>query len=829
MLNDSIWPYLDYEISSLPGNRRFIEDDKYFVGLEQKVAEDLYLSVSYQEESYLSDQVFAPLAQSHAISIDVNRYLPGSLDNAGAFTGATRNGTTLDQAVAEAQALINDPTTSPEDVASNQTFLQSVANRQPNPNYLRPFIHGRNIGGVDQLDTSAYLAQLNYDFDFSDNKWLGMLGFHRLTGFASGNNNVSHSWRFTGAAEYTPGVIEDDRGSDRPSRWFVPVFYIGDAVQPGDTGLNITGIPGNTRPGLGTSLPYYGFDNSTSSRGQWGVAGDTKWRRHTIEGSTALTEIDATAWGGSLQSFWWDRRIVTSLGYRKDTVENFEFLRWDLPANANNPLVIAERERRGLGTASSDYIRYDIPGDGTADDDWLLNDPTSTQRSTEDLMTKGVVFHVTPWLRAFYNESENFELTEPTEDGFGRINDPQSGETEEYGIGISLWNNKVDLRLSAYETSQRNQLSGAIRLDQRLNSFEGSLFRTLSALDQRRQDGETTDYDISDWQIIAGLDSSDNPIIEFPGERTPQLDTDGNPVVDQDGNVRYDYLGEFEPVTNPGVTQDSVSEGWEMSATFNPTRNLRIMANVSKLENRRSNLERQVLEYMDKRDSYWDPFFSAGYHTNGDNDATVYIPNDDPRLDDPNFMPGNNERIGDPAPVESLLIDDFYNALGVELLDAIRDDGTANIGISEYNARVTANYQFYEGFLNGFSFGTNLRWESGKVFGYPVIQRDLGALPPGFPNPDLNGNGLIDPDEFNLVQDDVSNPYTSESFITGGVMMAYRTKIFNDKFNWRIQLNVDNLFKQGGDLRIIRVNPDQSPIYGINVPTTFRLTSSISW
>ena len=115
------------------------------------------------------------------------------------------------------------------------------------------------------------------------------------------------------------------------------------------------------------------------------------------------------------------------------------------------------------------------------------------------------------------------------------------------------------------------------------------------------------------------------------------------------------------------------------------------------------------------------------------------------------------------------------------------------------------------------------------MFGYPVIQRDLGALPPGFPNPDLNGNGLIDPDEFNLVQDDVSNPYTSESFITGGVMMAYRTKIFNDKFNWRIQLNVDNLFKQGGDLRIIRVNPDQSPIYGINVPTTFRLTSSISW
>lgn len=832
VLDENIWPFMDYEISSLPGNRKFIEDDKFFIGLEQKIADDLYLSVSYQEEDYYDDQVFAPLAQSHAISLDINRYLPGSLDNAGAFTGSNRNGLTLDEAVAEAQTIIADPSTSAADVASNQTFLQSVANREPNPNFLRPFLHGRNIGGVNELKTEAYLAQMNYDFDFKekfDHKLLGMLGFHRLTGFASGNSNLNHSWRFTGAAEYTPGVLEDDRGSERPARWFVPVMYLGDAVQPGDTGLNITGIPGTTNPGRGTSLPYYGFDNSNSNRGEWGVAGNTQWRRHTIERTATLTEIDASAWGGSLQSFFWNRRIVTSLGYRKDTVENFEYVRWDVPTLASNPLVIAERERRGLGTAAGDFIRYDEFGDGTNDSDFILHTPTSTQRGTEALSTRSIVFHATPWLRGFYNESENFELTEPSNDGFNRTNPPQSGETEEYGIGISLWDNKVDIRLSAYETSQRNQPSGAIRLEGRLNSFEGALFRTLSALDQRRQDGEATAYDISDWQVITGLDSNGDAIIEFPGTRIQETDADGNLVFDDQGRARYEHDGEFNPVTNPGVTQDSVSEGWELSGTFNPTRNLRIFANVSKLDNRRSNLERQVLEYMDKRSPYWAPFFSAGYHTNGDNDQTVYIPVDDPRALDPNFVPGDNVRIGDPAPLDSLLIDDFYNALGVELLDAIRDDGTSNIGVSEYNARFTANYSFYEGFLKGFSVGTNLRWESGKVFGYPVIQRDLSDLPAGFPNPDLNGNGAIDANEFNLVKDDVSRPYTSDSFVTGGVMVGYRTKLFNDKVNWRIQLNVNNLFKQGGDLRVIRLNPDQSPIYGINVPTTYRLSSSISW
>ena len=42
-------------------------------------------------------------------------------------------------------------------------------------------------------------------------------------------------------------------------------------------------------------------------------------------------------------------------------------------------------------------------------------------------------------------------------------------------------------------------------------------------------------------------------------------------------------------------------------------------------------------------------------------------------------------------------------------------------------------------------------------------------------------------------------------------------------------LNVDNVFKQGDDLRVIRLNPDGAPVYGINQPTTFKLTNSFDW
>lgn len=80
-----------------------------------------------------------------------------------------------------------------------------------------------------------------------------------------------------------------------------------------------------------------------------------------------------------------------------------------------------------------------------------------------------------------------------------------------------------------------------------------------------------------------------------------------------------------------------------------------------------------------------------------------------------------------------------------------------------------------------------------------------------------------------LFVDDTDNPFKGESHITGGVFFSYRAKIIDDKTNWRLQLNVDNLFKQGDDFRVIRVNPDGSPLYGINNPTTHKLTSSFSW
>lgn len=115
--------------------------------------------------------------------------------------------------------------------------------------------------------------------------------------------------------------------------------------------------------------------------------------------------------------------------------------------------------------------------------------------------------------------------------------------------------------------------------------------------------------------------------------------------------------------------------------------------------------------------------------------------------------------------------------------------------------------------------------------GAPLKVLTADDIPAGFPDPDLNGNGIIEtllgePASF---AKDVTNQFESDPIVTGGFSLAYRGKLHGDKVNWRIQLDVDNVFKQGDDLRIIRLNPDGAPIYGINVPTTFKLSNSFDF
>ncbi len=864
ILDESLFPIFDQELGALPGNFQEVKSKKIGFNLEQKVNEDLYLSFSYLKEDYERNQNFGPLAQSQAISIDVNRYLPGAIQNPGLFYGSPYvselvnadgsrtplpGGSTvqpsLEQAVTQAQMIIHHignggglerrsrgngrdmiGTTELQEIAANNAlFLEQVANREENPNFLRPFFHGRHISGYEEYQSEAALFQANYDFDFRDRSdKLGFLGLHRFTVFGSVSQDDALTYRASDVATYNEDIARTGAGEQHSAnRWYWPIFYVGDSVAVGDTSLNITGLPDNTRPHLNNQIPHYYYSTDNSDRGEWLINDEgLEIRPGIINRTLNFSGLEQEGYGGSLQSFFWDNRIVTTVGWREDTVASIEYERFPDP------------------TPGWDYI-----SDGDERSDWDTSNPITTLEQTKALTTGSVVFHATPWLRFFYNESENFDLTAPASDGFGRNIDSQGGETTEYGFGLSLFEKKLDLKFNRYETAQVNQRAGSL-VWERMRNYELTVLNMLQTLDTRFiENGEPTPYTIDDWTRVTGIDANGNLTTDNPGFRSPDIDEEtGLQIVDSNGTPQFIYEDEemsWRPGTDVNTTQDSVSEGWELSGTWNATKNLRIFGSVSRLENAISNVHSQTLEYVAKRGEYWNQFINAGYHQNGHNDASVYyaIPDTAAAQELPVWdietdgdLPYNSyrvETVGSIPQPSSLLAARFYGTVGDDILEAIAIQGVSGHGISEYNARLVANYSFKDGYMKGFSFGTNLRWESGKGLGYPVVEVPASELPTNFPNTDTNGNGVIDSDEFLAVRRDVENPIEGDSHVTGGLMLNYRGKLHGDKINWRIQLNIDNVFKQGDDFRITRFNADGSPVFGLNRPTTYKLSNSFEF
>ena len=505
-------------------------------------------------------------------------------------------------------------------------------------------------------------------------------------------------------------------------------------------------------PYVNSSHPYLYYDSSN----QWLMAGENI---ETGEGlfQQARTEIDSTGFGGSLQSYLFKNRLVFTLGWREDEVDQ---INWQLKDSSNDP----SSSDYNPGFSRSDYIG--IQNNGVVS----LKAPT---------VTKGLVYHITPWLRVFGNKSENFDLTTPRTDNLFRTIAPQAGQVEEYGIGFEAFEGKLDSRLTFYESSQRfqNTAFGLARnsMPNVERDFRNALFNAKNANGTSR---------IGEYYYVTGWDQAKGePIIAYASE-VPALDSNGVQIVDDQGVPQYEAVGQYESQSTTSATGDSISEGWELSTTYNPTRNLRLQFNFSKLENRISNTQQEVLEYIAYRQPLWSQLFAEGLHSDGD-----------------------------PTNPLTELKREFLSGIGETLLEQLQENGQPSTGISEYNARVTANYSFREGFLKGFSFGTNLRWEDGKILGTQLktIDTTIGGV---------NSPARIA---------DLDNVFMSGQIITGGLMANYQRKIRDGKVNWRVQLNVDNVFRQGGDVRVVRILPDGSSVFGANNPITFRLSNTFKF
>ncbi|MBD5782057.1 TonB-dependent receptor plug domain-containing protein [Pelagicoccus sp. NFK12] len=279
-------------------------------------------------------------------------------------------------------------------------------------------------------DIEDIRMSLSYDFDFGDRS--NYLGSHRIAVMAE-KNDKTEIWE-QGRLVTTRDPNNEISGSLRASK-LRPSFY--SFFNPAE----------GEYTAMDWRQTYWDQDRIEID----GYAFD--WLQTDLWANMALRQkLDTKLY--VLQSRFWNDRIVTSIGYRKEARD--EFRSAGTYADQTDPTAIIVPEygyvdNKPAGESSFRYAK--IPGEPT---DYV----SGISRN------HGLVFHATDWVSLTYNRSNSIGLPSDSKDIFGNFLGSSQGITDDYGVRFKLLEEKVFLSLNAYEThSDESMQFGDFRTD----------------------------------------------------------------------------------------------------------------------------------------------------------------------------------------------------------------------------------------------------------------------------------------------------------------------------------------------------------------------------
>jgi outer membrane receptor for ferric coprogen and ferric-rhodotorulic acid len=271
-----------------------------------------------------------------------------------------------------------------------------------------------------------------------------------------------------------------------------------------------------------------------------------------VQAGASWTVARNSGFGTSLQSFFWNGRIVTLAGWRRDTVKQFLGI-VKPPASFSFPAY--------PGRDRSDFL------------------PAGTNFKNEaDTTTQSIVFKVTDQVRLFANRSENFAATNPRLDNLYRSIAPASGTTDEAGIGVALFNNRLDVKVTTFKSSQQGTTNNTGVATLRIVAFEDNLYTALNSAGR-----------LSEWSTISPNGGTTNERYTTPN--------------------------------NAASTQDTVSKGASVEIYFRPNRNWDFVASFDQLENVVTRVGHEIGDFLAARAPFYKKYFTEGLRVDGTNNT----------------------------------------------------------------------------------------------------------------------------------------------------------------------------------------------------------------
>ncbi|WP_404425905.1 hypothetical protein [Nibricoccus sp. IMCC34717] len=733
--------------------------------------------------------------------------------------------------------------------AINIDVNEALPSGGANPDLGRPFVGARTGGGAWQNESNrrAYRLQAFAEYDLvkqhGSSWWTKLLGTQQVSAVLSDEEQKTDSrsmdlYDFDMATRAKFG--RGSRSGDESNAWGGLSsfrYYVGGDVR-GKTGARNADVSSLTSPFInwaGGTVPYTYFDNTWTATGVdpaavWNnpldpnhvihsaytqsnnpgnykgwtsanatlytfmspgtVAGTTVSPKDYLTTSATLASSRVKSRVGVWQGTFWNHSIVGIYGVRQDRARSYNY-------------------------NTSYYNRYKNvdPVTGAADVrpstyNWsnpqAFSDVLSTRTKNWSVMTH-VNRLVPKWdplpfnLRLYYNQGENFQPAAGRTDMLGRTMAPPQGNTVDKSIMVSTKDDRFSVRLTKYKTTIKNANStdaeiGNLWAIQQVLGFGapgGSAPTIIRDFATGRITPENTGY------VGAGGDANKllNSIVPAWLKFEKDLRTKFPDLVEswlgKDTIFGTDKMdGPTPNAVRPSgsvFTEDSVSEGYELEFTANPTKNWRIAINGSRTKAVRDNVPGAYKE-------------AAAFIDNA-------LMNTDAGLA-PMWWPGNAQGLRNFGPYPW-----FYRP---EYLKILALNGQSAGEIRKYRGNLITSYDFDEGRLKGFGVGGAVRYEDKSVIGYAPMKDKDGTL-----------------------KVNVNAPYYGPSDTTYDLWFSYRRKL-TDKIDWKIQLN---LFNVGGKNKLVPIAAGVDPIEALKLdqsklgPTTkvpmkatgFAIKEGMSW
>ena len=200
-------------------------------------------------------------------------------------------------------------------------------------------------------------------------------------------------------------------------------------------------------------------------------------------------------------------------------------------------------------------------------------------------------------------------------------------------------------------------------------------------------------------------------------------------------NVTYATPGNVRDTTS------TASKGFEFEGIYNPTTQWRMAFNVSQQQASQADIAPATQEYLKLRLAEWTTDKAA------------------------NLISDESGQ-----PVRIRVYDTLINALNGKLARS----GQKVSELREWRANFVGNYTFArDSRLRGWSLGSGLRWQDKVGIGYPIIASTIAGKVVNVP--------------------DLQRPYYGPAEFAVDGWVGYTQKIWQNRINWRLQLNVRNL------------------------------------